>query len=300
LADSEADSNGNVFHIEGGIPVFNTRLDQIQREQEEAKQRDEQYRKEQLRLNRRMTWFTGLLVFIGFLGFLINAYQSHIAAINAGAAQDNAAAAKMMVEEMKKTGTDTHELAVQAKNQSTLARQTIENVRSQFQEEQRPYISFTNFFIMDMKTGQAKAVQDFDIGKPLMVNVLFKNIGKRKAINPVIHYHIVFGKNINQIKVEASDKGRYGSDLDSGKEGTVTAISLTDPYTRESVGMNPADLLNWDGSQPIVLFGRVSYKDDAGKVYCTPLLMHRLPENWANVSQFNGVSENDLCPENVQ
>jgi len=78
-----------------------------------------------------MAWFTGLLVFIGFLGFLINAYQSHIAGVNAKAAQENAAAAKGMVEEMKKSSADTHDLAIAAKDQAVAVKSQVEELRKQ-------------------------------------------------------------------------------------------------------------------------------------------------------------------------
>ena len=187
MGDNERARDQEVFHLEDGIPVFHTRLDQIQAEQEAAKKRDKEFREEQLRLNRRMTLFTGLLVIIGVFGFLINAYQSHIAKLNADAASDNAASAKAQaeagratVEEMKKSSTDTHELAVQAKNQADrmkeqlpeikksadAAKQSLAESDTHFQIEQRPYLVVRDVTVPELKSldmgGDARAIGTVD------------------------------------------------------------------------------------------------------------------------------------------
>lgn len=118
MADNQQHNDDGIVHYEGGIPVFNTRLDKLEKEARESKDRDDEYKKKQLQLNNRLVWFTGVLAAVGIIGGAISAYQTHISGINAAAAQANAAAAEGMVEEMKKSGNDTHELAVQAKNQA--------------------------------------------------------------------------------------------------------------------------------------------------------------------------------------
>jgi hypothetical protein len=101
LPDDQQTDNQGIVHYEGGIPVFNTRLNKLEDEAREAKSRDEEYKKQQLKLNKRLVWFTGVLAFVGVIGGAISGYQAHVAKINADAARDNASAAKGMVEEMK-------------------------------------------------------------------------------------------------------------------------------------------------------------------------------------------------------
>lgn len=153
MAGDQQPDNHGVVHYEGGIPVFNKRLNDLEDEARKAKERDEKYKDEQLKLNRRLVGFTGVLAAVGILGGAISAYQTHIAGINAYAAQKNAASAeanaqsakaqaeasRQTVEEMKKSGLDTHELAVQAKNQTAatesadrLAAQALHSVQRAF------------------------------------------------------------------------------------------------------------------------------------------------------------------------
>jgi len=137
LANEHQGDNEGVVHYEGGIPVFNTRLNNLENEAREAKTRDEQYKQKQLDLNQRLVWFTGVLAFVGILGGAISAYQTHISGVNAAAAQANAEAAKNMVEEMKKSGNDTHELAVQAKNQTERTKDLVEKASAQSEATNR-------------------------------------------------------------------------------------------------------------------------------------------------------------------
>jgi hypothetical protein len=63
LADDQKRDDEGVVHYEGGIPVFNKRLNNLENEAREAKIRDNNYKKEQIELNRRLVWFTGVLAF---------------------------------------------------------------------------------------------------------------------------------------------------------------------------------------------------------------------------------------------
>ncbi len=119
------DSSG--YHLEDGIPVLDTKLDEIQREQVEAKKRDKQYSDEQLRLNRKMAWFTAALVFTSAVAGAIGVWQARIANKSANAAESAAQTAKDTLGEMKQGGTDTHELAVQAGIQAYASRRQSVN-----------------------------------------------------------------------------------------------------------------------------------------------------------------------------
>jgi len=84
--------------------------------------------------------------------------------------------------------------------------------------------------------------------------------------------------------------------LDPGQDGDVTAISIKDTYSRETPLFEPSQVINWDGSNPIFVFGRITYQDTAGQKYCTPFLMHYLPGNWAYTLKLHDLSVGDLCP----
>jgi hypothetical protein len=72
--------------LEGDIPVFDSELDAIRREQAAAKQRDENYKDAQLSINRKMMLFTGFLVLCSLLTGGISIYQAHVSKISADAA----------------------------------------------------------------------------------------------------------------------------------------------------------------------------------------------------------------------
>jgi hypothetical protein len=181
--------------------------------------------------------------------------------------------------------------------------QTMQDQLTEAREEQRPYISVIRFDVLDSDSGKPKDPPDFVAGKPLMVNVVFKNIGKSPAVNVLIHRHLLFGKEVNRFKVEVPDRDRQGSTLDPGPERVVTAVSVTDTYSVETGTLNPDDIVNWDGSQPIIVFGRISYLNVAGVIYCTPYAIeftpkiNRWPMNTMNISDIDHIKIGDLCPE---
>jgi hypothetical protein len=105
-------SNGNAgdgekdFRIEGGIPIFKSKLEQIEREQAEAKKRDEQYRDEQgtinrqqLTVNRRLMIFTGCLLVTSILSGSIAIWQAYIVQESANSAMSSAGSAARALRE---------------------------------------------------------------------------------------------------------------------------------------------------------------------------------------------------------
>jgi hypothetical protein len=110
--------------------------------------------------------------------------------------------------------------------QAYSAQNSVNAIKDQFERDQRPYIAITKFEIFDSATSKPRDPQDFEIGKPLTVNVDFKNIGKTPAVNIVPHYHVLFGKDVERIKIEAADNSEQGGMLDPGTQNIVTAVSL--------------------------------------------------------------------------
>lgn len=187
--------------------------------------------------------------------------------------------------------------------QAYSSHRTLNAIQEQFRLDQRPYISIIKFEIMDsIVDGKPKANQAFEAGKPLIVNLNLKNVGKSSAINTIFHYHVIFG-NFDKFRIEPTDKGKNGLVLDPGAERTVTAISVKDPYSREVAWVSADDIVNWDGSNPVMLFGRFSYEDTTGHFYCTPYTLTYLPDNpnWAYSSgmKIGGIDYlvSDLCPD---
>jgi hypothetical protein len=188
--------------------------------------------------------------------------------------------------------------------QACSAHTSLQEIKEQFRLDQRPYISVIQLQIegSDFTSGKPQPVQDFEIGKPLVVDVKFKNVGKSPAINTIYHYHILIGENLKRFRIEPTDKGKKGPTIDPGSDRTSTAVSVIDPYERESAVLPLGSVVNWDGSQHVVLFGRVSYEDTLGHFYCDPYLYEYIPGgNWGYSTYVTiddvKYSVSDLCPD---
>jgi hypothetical protein len=185
-----------------------------------------------------------------------------------------------------------------------LTKQALNTGARQFRLQQRPYISVMSFKMWDAICGgkPKDETQGFDVGKPLVVNITYKNIGKTTAINLISHRHILFGKGLEHFKVEPADEPIQGGSIDAGEERTITAVSMTDTYRQETIVIDLADVVNWDGSEPVIVFGRISYTDTDGVLYCTPYGARRIPGNWLLLStvMINNITTapvSVLCPK---
>lgn len=201
MPTDDTPKNDPKFHLEGGIPVLNTELDEIKREQREAKKRDKEYKDEQVRLDRRMVWFTAALVLTSIVSGAISAWQATIANKSANAATSAAATAKDTLNEIQKGGTDTHELAVQARNEANqikeianralmaneISRNTADAAKSaattaekQLELSERPWIGLDNEIVLDSPV-------DVSGKTPLETQSteVFKNFGRSPALNVV-------------------------------------------------------------------------------------------------------------------
>ena len=91
---------------EGDAILLPGRVERLERDSEQSKQRDEKYKDEQLKLDRRMVRFTGLLVVVGVLGGGTSIWQASIAQRSANAAKQSADAAKTAADLAGKTLTE--------------------------------------------------------------------------------------------------------------------------------------------------------------------------------------------------
>lgn len=180
---------------------------------------------------------------------------------------------------------------------SAAATQTLKTIQGQFQLDQRPYVLILGYAVADPKTGKPTSPK---VGKPVIVIISFKNVGKSPALHFISHRHLLFGSNISQFRIEPpDDKTKAGSILDSTHEGHMVAFSVKDTFNAESILISPSDIINWDGSA-IVVFGRFSYEDTFGNLYCTPYMASKLSTGeWVNMSELaEGRLHNvtELCP----
>jgi len=187
------------------------------------------------------------------------------------------------------------------KSSEVSAKKSLEAGIEQFRRDHRPIISVDRFEIMDNHTGRIMAdPQQFRVGEPLAVNIIFKNIGKSTALSLQPRYHLLFGKYARNIEADPPETRKVSNDIEQGEERTVTAFSLKDLNGGSSTSLNPADAVLWDGNGPIIVFGRFTYWDADGTTYCTPFVAERFPDNWGTGVTIYGVSGKDMCPEGKQ
>ena len=100
-ADQEDDNK--VFHYESGVPVFDVahRVDSVERENEQSKKREEQYKRDQLKLNTVLVLFTAILAVVGLGGIGVSIWQAIIANTSANAAKSAAETAKSTLDSTK-------------------------------------------------------------------------------------------------------------------------------------------------------------------------------------------------------
>jgi len=62
MSDPKDNDKPSLIHYEGGIPILDTRLNEIERKQAEAESRDKNYKDDQIAINRRLVHATSALV----------------------------------------------------------------------------------------------------------------------------------------------------------------------------------------------------------------------------------------------
>lgn len=137
-------------------------------------------------------------------------------------------------------------------------------------------------------------------GHPFFVEIGYENKGASTALHVYTHRHVLFGDQYKLLKIEGPDAEESADRLDPGVPPHVTdAVSVQDTYKVESIYVDPNSLRPWDGTMPIVVFGRITYEDKFGTRYCTPFGAAYLnAQTFSGLSAFppQKISISDLCP----
>jgi hypothetical protein len=194
-----------------------------------------------------------------------------------------------------------------AERQAEAAQRSLDILRSQFMQEQRPYIvpEISSIRSATWMNQSIVTSTNPEPGKAVLVNISFQNVGKSNAIEFNGYRHVVFGDdgidNSHADFILLHSKGVQPP----GKVGSTTAFSLKNTYSRESAAIDPAELLPWNGQDAIYVFGAFTYFDRFGQYYCTPFRYLWLPDskNWLNAEDFTETktkkhhTADELCPK---
>jgi hypothetical protein len=198
------DDGSKTFHLEHGIPVFNTKLDEIKQAQEAARERENEYKSAQLSLDNRMVRFTKWLVVVTAITGAINVWQATISRESAKAARVSAEAAKRAADianltlgEMKKGGTDTHDLAVAANAQAIAANTQSETTKKQAgimgqqialaQEVERAWVGIDGEII---PKNEPPVTTNAGVQLPVLISPRLQNFGQSVARRVEIEFKL--------------------------------------------------------------------------------------------------------------
>jgi hypothetical protein len=210
----------------------------------------------------------------------------------------NEQAGRSVIEDIGNATTARQQLGL-LQNQVVSAQESVRTIQKQFQLQQRPIIAITTLQLISI---DGKAIPQPVRGQPVAVNIFFKNVGLSVALNVHPHYHMLFASESSKIKIEPLKKNDWlGDDIPPTPPNTqgsfATAISTKDTFSREDVKFNESDLVGWDGT-PVVVFGKILYRDQFGNRYCLPYMSQLLPTGtWAAMINLEHVSTKDLCPK---
>lgn len=284
------------------------------RKEDAYKDRQAAINEGQLTTNRRIAYYTLVLAILSVLGLVVSFLSSQAAKESANAAKSAAITADTTLKQIQSSGNDTKsqiERLIEQQQRTAAAmegslQQTVRALTFQtysLQIEQRPYIVSGDIIFADAK-GRTLVAPIKD--RPLFVMVLFKNTGKSPALNNVLHRHLIFSSDrIRDIRGEPIDKGSIGTTIMQGAPPfRTTAVSLRDTFANETAKIEPGEIVNWNGTDQIILFGRNTYEDVFGKSYCDPFIFVYLdsggwlysPTITTEDDSFNFVI-NDLCPK---
>lgn len=295
---------------EGDALLLPGRVETLEHQAAEAKEREEQYRNEQITTNRRIATFTGLLVLCTLATAGVGLYQASISntAANAAktaaqAASDNAKTAADTLTEIKNSATDTHDLAIAAKDQSKAAvnqvtelesgvkeshalvkatQDSLDAMRANFTKDQRPY--------MWIKPSDPK----FEEGKRLFWDVHFVNYGKSPAVKATMCTVLWYGPNdvrpdINQNAIDEKCKQVTANPNASRSIAPPGDAIFTTAASNVVLTADDIKILR-DLDFRIAITGRITYGDVAGNPYSSTFCMvHLAAGGILNCEQYNEI-----------
>ena len=221
--------------------IIEGKIEQLEREQANAKKRDEEYKERQLRYNRLLVWFTGGLLFASLVSNGIYVYLALAAKQSADAAQESSAAAnnaarvagntlifskdsaKNTLTEMKAQSQAMQEAAHAAKTQAETsiisadaAKSAANTARDALVRVQRPWLG------VDGRPTYKLSQADF--------SVTVKNFGTAPALNVGVMMKRSasedFEKNIVPTCDQARDKTKSGIYIFPGNTHTRRFVEI--------------------------------------------------------------------------
>ena len=270
MSDPKDNDKSSPFHFEGGIPILNTRLSEIERKQAEAEARDKNYKDEQMGINRRLVNATIALVVATIVMAIIGIVQvwyihRQWKLTSAGlsmtgdqiwASKDAAYASKKASDTASQALADSEssfdktltQMQAQTRAQRTAAQvadQSLKTTQNAFRDDQRAWIGVVGLSPFNLKVGESPSFSAIGI-----------NIGKTPAINTqtfIAAQGILRDSKIEFTYVPIGMRSRSvvvpSSQLSIGPSGAIV------PFTSAQIN----DITS--GRVVVYVYGKVMYED---------------------------------------
>lgn len=256
--------------------IINTRITQLEKEEKE-------YKRRQLRTNNLMALFTGLLFLTSVVSDIILIRQTAASKQSADAATKAAQIASDTLEELRKGGTDTHDLALAAKTQADSTREIAtrageQSVNLAKSADGAKAAAKTAEDTLRLTTRADISIESFlltnppiEVGKTVMLEVTLRNTGRFTAKRFVIDS---IAELRNSAPVAVSREGqRHGGPMDI-PEGTRKVVIDAGRFSAidGEFGLPPKESL--------YIYGTFSYFDgyaDERDIFCAIYLPAAVP-----------------------
>jgi hypothetical protein len=169
LPNNEQYSGDTPFHEEGGTVVFNKPKSQEEIARQRRENEQHEFARAQVKTNKKLAWFTGLLVLATFCTIGVGVWQASISQQSANTAQKAVDVASKSLQETARSN----------KQQADLAQHSLDTTIDSFRIDERAWIEL----------GTIKPLRLLAVSQPFAIytyEIYPKNIGKTQARNITI------------------------------------------------------------------------------------------------------------------
>jgi hypothetical protein len=257
LSDQELGNLPRPFHEESGAVIFDKPKNQEEIARETRENEQHEFARAQVSTNKKLAWFTGLLVVGTFSGLAIGIWQASISQRAANAAKDAVDVASRTLAETQTSNARQAELTEKARVSSEeSSKQAFQATIDNFHHEQRAWVGPIEMGINE---------PPIHVGSRLVATIVLTNSGKTPALNVSTLAAIAFWDKRLPVdphfKIDNTDQPS-NSVIQPGMKETITTLPISSPLNSGAGVVGTNDLAEIESGESIVyVFGRITYRD---------------------------------------
>jgi hypothetical protein len=272
LSDQEHNNEPTPLHFEGGGIVIDKPKSEEEITRKAREDEDHEFKRDQVKTNRRLTRLNFFLVIGTFCGLGIGVWQSKVSQQSADTSEKSVLLAQKTERDSRKSGED------QIRQSAT----ALDATKNQFIQDQRPYLWYDDDEMVRTKSQpwiDGSSNGDFNAGK-LSWSIWIRNFGK----SPAIRTHSFGYISVTQPNPEDPESWAKGKLSEKGAGGIYPPGSgfFVTARTKDRV---PAPIAAFFHNQPVEVMAahiEVVYYDLSGNRYTSTICL---------AMQGNGVSK---------